>query len=168
LIGRMSGAGTRDDASVFGPLLATNEVLVDLRDGWQFRPDPQDAGVEQRWFAIDASTKDWSPIHVARFWEEENWDYDGAGWYRVTFSFEPKKNQTVKLAIGGADETVTAWMNAELVGSNDSDGETAWDRVVTFDVTSALRSGENQLTLRVLDRTGPGGLWRGVKLLAPK
>ena len=167
LIGRMNGAGPRDDASVFGPLLATHEVLVDLRDGWKFRPDPQAVGVNERWFAIDAS-KDWSPIHIGRFWEEENWDYDGAGWYRTSFTFEPKKNQPVKLAIGGADETVTAWLNGQQVGSNDDDGETVWDRIVTFDVTSALKPGENQLTLRVLDRTGPGGLWRGVKLLAPK
>ena len=41
-----------DDATVFGDLLATQDLVFDFPlTGWLFRPDPHNQGVADRWFA---------------------------------------------------------------------------------------------------------------------
>ena len=59
------------------------------------------------------------------------------------------------------------WLNGERIGAHEQ-GEMGWDERFEFDVTNKLRRGDNQLTVCVFDRTGPGGVWKSVKLLSSR
>jgi hypothetical protein len=68
---------------------------------------------------------------------------------------------------GAADENAMVWLNGEKIGEH-CIGEYGWDQRFSIDVTGKLKSGENQLVVRVLDLGGVGGLWKGIDLMADK
>jgi hypothetical protein len=163
---KASAQKDHSDEETFADLLKNYTIIGDLHANWTFKPDPKDQGVASRWFAPKLDTAGWSPIDVGKFWEEQGWDYDGAAWYRTTF-INPLPDQKILLAFGAADESATVYLNGKKIGAHDV-GEIGWDEPFSLDVTGALKPGENQLTVRVFDRTGPGGLWKSVKLMQAK
>jgi len=149
-------AGTRQDPRLFDDLLNTHDELLDLtRCDWMFQPE------------YDGDSLPLSPIHIARFWEQEGWDYDGYGWYDTHFSVATVPRKQMLLVVGAADESAEVWLNEEKVGTHDV-GEVGWDQRFSIDITGKVHSGENDLRIRVLDRSGPGGLWRPIKIFVAK
>lgn len=87
-------------------------------------------------------------------------------WYRRTFtSTKPDAKRTL-LNFEAADYQSTVWINGTQVGSH-----TGGNLPFSFDITDALKSGENSLTVKVTDATDteyqlhgkqvsePGGIW---------
>jgi hypothetical protein len=143
----------RDWQSTFADLLETQSVLVDLSTpGWEFRIDGQDQ---------------WSPIEVGKFWEEQGWDYDGVAWYRRTFALDASPDGPVQIVFGACDESAEVWLNGTKLGSHDR-GEAGWDQRFSFDLMGKLRAGTNELLVRAIDRTGPGGIWKPVTIFTNK
>jgi hypothetical protein len=162
----MEGEG---EAVTFDDALKTRDVVLDLpKTGWWFRPDPDELGLKQKWFANTVDAQPWEPIEIGKFWEEQGWDYDGIGWYRTMLHVDQlPPGKRISLVFGAADEEAIVWLNGERIGAHEQ-GEMGWDERFEFDVTNKLRRGDNQLTVRVFDRTGPGGVWKSVKLLSSR
>jgi hypothetical protein len=159
-----------DDQATFGELRETQDVLLDFpATGWLFRTDPQDRGIREKWYRVDLPADGWKPIEIRKFWEEQGWDYDGVAWYRTTFTVPTiPAGRKIELVVGAADESATVWINGEKVGVFDM-GEAGWDQRFSLDVTGRIQPGqENQITFRLLDRVGAGGLWKSVKIMAAK
>jgi hypothetical protein len=157
-----------DDAATFADLMGNHEVLLDLTSAdWKFHTDPNAVGVKDQWFRSDLDTSGWAGIEIDKFWEEQGRDYDGVAWYRVTFTAHPPAGKKVSLVFGAVDESATVWLNGEEIGTHDT-GEGGWKDRFEFDVTGKVRPGENMVAVRVLDRTGPGGIWKRVKLMVEK
>jgi len=85
-------------------------------------------------------------------------------WYRRTFE-KPKvaADQRVLLHFGAVDWETTVWVNGQEVGRH-----TGGYDPFTFDITSALRDGENEIVLAVWDPTDTGWQPRGKQVLNPK
>ena len=157
---RQANDEDRNWGASLGSLLQTNRVLVDLTTpGWMFRPDPDNIGVAEKWFDAKATAPDWSPIEIGQFWEEQGWDYDGYGWYRRTIALDATPEGKVQVAFGACDESADVYLNGERVGGHDV-GESGWDQPFSVDLTGKLHAGANELAVRVLNRTGPGGIWK--------
>ncbi|HTL30970.1 MAG TPA: hypothetical protein VL282_17195, partial [Tepidisphaeraceae bacterium] len=73
----------------------------------------------------------------------------------------------IYLAFGAVDEDAQVWLNGKKIGAHEL-GELGWDEVFEFDVTPLLHAGDNEVAVRVFDRTGPGGIWKSVKLLTSR
>ena len=88
---------------------------------------------------------------------------DQAVWYRRTFSVpEAWSGRRVLLNFGGVDWETTVWLNGQKLGEHRG----GYDPF-SFDVTHALRSGDNELVLRVWDPTDEGYQPRGKQVLKP-
>ncbi len=87
-------------------------------------------------------------------------------WYRTDFEFSNIKNgERLLLHFGAVDWQTTAWVNGTRVGSH-----TGGFDPFTFDVTEALKNGQNELVVRVWDPTDePGISWqpKGKQVLNP-
>ena len=66
-------------------------------------------------------------------------------------------------AVGGVIRNA----DGHRVGTHDL-GEGGWKDRFAFDVTSQLQKGENEIAVRVIDRIGPGGVWKPVKIFIAK
>ncbi len=158
-----------DEAETFGDVLKTRDVLLNVpNDGWFIRMDPDNVGLKEKWFSRWVDANAWEPIEVDKFWEEQGWDYDGVGWYRTMIHIDQlPKGKKLSLVFGAADEDAQVWLNGKKLGAHER-GEIGWDELFEFDVTNKLHVGDNQLTVRVFDRTGPGGIWKSVKILSSR
>ncbi len=150
-------AGDHVNDDCFADLLKTHDVLFDFpASGWRFKPDPDDVGVREDWASPTLDDSSWSPIQIEKFWEEQGWDYDGYGWYRIDFTIPVlPQGKHLTLAVGAADESASVWLNGTKLCDHDI-GEYGWDQLFSCDVTGRIRPGKNELTIRVLDR---GSRW---------
>ena len=150
---------------------------------WRFRKDPDEAGVQQEWFAEAIPEPDeWRAIKVPAFWDKTDvGPYQGTAWYRTTFRMpETWEHTTVDLTFGAVDEQAWVYLNGQLVGEHtiasegrDIEGFSIgdlWDVPFTISVpTDQVRlKRENTLVVRVHNEIGAGGIWGGVFVQPPR
>ncbi|MBQ6471863.1 MAG: DUF4838 domain-containing protein, partial [Victivallales bacterium] len=132
---------------------------------WQFRLDPQDLGMKERWFAYDHDTSGWQKIRTDAPWEPQiGAPYDGYGWYRLELDMPEKIDGTPIIIFGAVDEACMVWCNGMLVhrrpypfqGDRDS-----WMEPFEVSLHNAVFPGrKNVIVVRVEDRSGAGGIWK--------
>lgn len=84
-------------------------------------------------------------------------------WYQREFSISDKwKNKQILLHFGAVDWKADVWVNDVKVGTH-TGGYTPF----SFDITTALKKGKNELIVRVWDPTDKGFQPRGKQLLEP-
>ncbi|MFW6082464.1 MAG: hypothetical protein ACOC8C_00275, partial [Chloroflexota bacterium] len=128
------------------------EVVL-LEEGWQFRTDPEDVGVPQRWYASSLDDTDWRALAPGEPWEFSGVEYDGAAWYRTTFTMPSWS--TVYLGLGRVDDAATLWLDGEKLLSWEAENP----RAQALDVTGSAEPGERlTLAVRVEDYGGYGGI----------
>ncbi len=76
-------------------------------------------------------------------------------WYRRTFDYTPKGNERQLLNFEGVDYKCMVWVNGELAGSH-----IGGNLPFSFDVTELVKTGENEVKLRVIDGTDDPDLYQ--------
>lgn len=132
-----------------------------LSSGWTFAPEK-----ERR----EPPTAPWKPIEVTRRWQEQGYgDYFGPGWYRTRFSLEATRpGGKALLHFQGADGDALVLLNQKPVGERLLGEKFAgWNEGFYFDVSESLKTGENELLVRVHKKSEmyPGGLFGNITLL---
>lgn len=149
------------------PLRAADRVYVPLSD-WDFQAEttagtPPPAG------------QGWGRIAVPHVFRQSGVADTAAGWYRKRIQVMDTKLRRHLLEVAGAASVCEVRVNGTRVGSHRG----AYTAAI-FDLSAALREGDNELLLRVgngeeesrdcLSRSSlyhtPGGLYRGVRLIS--
>lgn len=155
------------------------ERWVNLNGIWEFEFDPKNEGLQEQW----ARTKrEWSrTLRVPFPWQAPlsgvaDVEYQGAAWYRRTFTVPPEwRGWRVFLRFGAVDWFAQVWVNGDFVGEHEG-GYSPFE----FDITDFLREGQQTLVVRAFDDTSPeqpngkqtgwytrtGGIWQTVWLEA--
>jgi hypothetical protein len=84
-------------------------------------------------------------------------------WYKRNISLSPKTGERTLLHFGAVDWQATVFVNGKEVGQHKG-GYSAF----SFDITDALRSGSNELTVKVFDPTDQGTGPHGKQVLNPQ
>ena len=84
-------------------------------------------------------------------------------WYKRNISFSPKTGERTLLHFGAVDWQATVFVNGKEVGQHKG-GYAAF----SFDITDALRSGSNELTVKVFDPSDQGIGPHGKQVLNPQ
>ncbi|MCB1231235.1 MAG: beta galactosidase jelly roll domain-containing protein [Verrucomicrobiae bacterium] len=89
---------------------------------------------------------------------------DEALWYRRSFTVEKNEGKRTLLNFEAVDYQSTVWVNGKQVGEH-----VGGNLPFSFDITEALNSGENEITVRVTDATDAPGTYqlRGKQTLNP-
>lgn len=74
-------------------------------------------------------------------------------WYKKIINHKPDAAKRTLLHFGAVDQTATVYINGKPVGKHEG-GYTAF----SFDITSALKKGENEIVVKVYDPTDQG-IW---------
>ncbi len=151
---------------------------VDLHREWVFRKDPDDRGVQERWYSPQpAEPGAWKAIAVPAFWAHTHvGDYLGYGWYRNTFTIpEKQRGEPLNILFESVDEQAWVYVNGRLVGEHTVESEglpttELWNRPFTIQVpTESLDAeGENTLVVRVHSSMNNAGIWGPVRIYAPR
>jgi hypothetical protein len=120
----------------------------------------------------------WKEVTVPDRWENYDSklkDYDGIGWYSVPFSLEKdritKWTQSGKpliFSMGGADDEEIVYVNGIKIGQTKA-GPDIYKKRRDFKIPKkVLRSGQNVISIRVIDSGGPGGIWKTPIQIGPQ
>jgi len=143
----------------------TAESIPLPTDGWLFKNDVDDIGLDEQWFGSEIEEAGWESIAIGDFWGDLGPD-PGVGWYRRTFTLPQHETPArAQLAFGAIDESAWVWVNGEFAGEHDL-GPDGWDDPFRIDVTGMLNwGGENQITVRVLNTAMAGGIYKPVSVV---
>lgn len=129
-------------------MISTSVLSLNGND-WLLIPDPQNIGIEQKWFS--------APLPQARKtkvpWiiQDAFPGYHGVAWYWRDFTApaNPHPRGRTLLRFWQIDYKADVWLNGKSVGTHEG-GETPF----VLDVTDAIKPGEmNRLAVRVLNPT---------------
>jgi len=138
-----------------------NEPLrINLNGPWFFQVDSLDKGLSEAWYAQHFDRSGWIEAAVPDQWERYDLpSYDGVGWFSTKFEYTGGV-QLIALFFGGVDDDADVWINGAKVGSH-----VGYSEAFYFDITKALRHGTNEAVIRVVDYSGPGGIYKPVTLV---
>lgn len=129
------------------PIVRRQEWL-NLNGAWRYCPDPEDIGLAEHWFLGHHYSAE---IQVPYPIESEasgihNLSPVAVHWYECDFAVPADWRDQVLLHIGAADHWSRIFINGFEVGQHRGGYSP-----ITLDVTHALQSGENRLTIRIED-----------------
>jgi hypothetical protein len=119
---------------------------ISLNGDWNFVADPTGALDAGRL----ASAQYVRPTRIPSSWQTQFADlrdYAGIGWYWRSVSIEPvPRDRVILLRFGAVDYLADVYVNGQRAGLHEG-GYLPFE----FDITSLVRSGENQIAVRVVD-----------------
>ncbi len=159
-----------------------NQLLtskVSLNGIWQFRADPDKAGLSKEWYKAVPTSESWQSVSVPHTWQiaQDLAEYFGVAWYHRRFEVSPEwKDRIVRIEFEGVFHSASVWVNGKKAGEHLRKGYTAFE----FDITQLLHPGPDNLLVVMVnsdfdshmlprghssDWTHDGGIYRPVHLL---
>jgi len=128
---------------------------IGLNDGWRFRTDANDEGMDAGWSRqLPAGTRS---IDVPHTWNVgQDADFEGTGWYfrQIDLPAGLASDAHVELHFGATFYKARVWLNGVEVGSHEG-GHTAYG----FDITPLLHAGgANYLAVAIDNRPSVHGI----------
>ena len=143
---------------------AGEDLLQDLYGEWLFKKDNSSSYRET---AYDDT--DWERIIVPSYWDNQGYrSFDGIAWYRKSFTldFTIEQDKRYYLVLGMIDDFDITYLNGQEIGTTD-DGRPfgssqSYKKLRIYEIpNNLLRSGTNQLAVKVMDQGLEGGIYKG-------
>ena len=130
---------TRDALKTWRPQPIVTQTLMTLPTLWEFRTDPEKAGLDQKWYQRESAPEGWSPIRTDNFWTRQKpWtDYRGVAWYRVKFTVPDASRAAMKTAqaknklamhFGAVDGRARIFLDGKQIAEQMLDPGIMWDK----------------------------------------
>jgi sialate O-acetylesterase len=122
---------------------------------WNTTTAMRDSGIAGKW-AQQPAGAGWQPIQMPGFWQQQGArDVHGAVWLKHTVQLpESLRGNDVFLELGLIDDMDSTYFNGTFIGTTDNKYNARRYRVPA----ALLRSGANEITIRVVDFEGNGGI----------
>ncbi len=143
------------------------ETYNQKMQSWQKTMNDKDAGYTNGkpvWAMNNTDNAGWQSMTLPILWEKASLpDFDGVVWFRKKISIPASwAGKDIKVTLGPIDDNDITWFNSEKIGQ--TEGYTK-PRVYTIP-GSAVKEGESELTVRVYDNAGGGGMYGDAKTMA--
>lgn len=140
------------------------ERRLDISGCWQFKSDPENAGVSQNWQSVSLNDSCWEKMEVPGSWELTNLysNYIGKAWYRTCFDTpEYSAKQTVLLEFEAVSMSYQVYVNGKLVAD-----EAVGNYIERFDITPFLHKSKKNVLAVMVDNSVVWGAycnWGGIR-----
>ncbi len=129
---------------------------ISLEGFWNFKTDPYENGVAEKWFLKDQCYTCWDKLDVPGNWNIENEYayYTGTAWYQKYFNVNKGLDNSYFLIFEGIYYDSEIFLNGEKIGESNS-GFLPFE----LDVTKELLNGANNLVIKVNNSFKLGATW---------
>ena len=142
------------------PLPPKPSFDLPIQGPWLFATDPNDQGLEQRWFASNHDDRTWTPILADRPWQVQGYPhYQGVAWYRTSMRVPQHLPSPLYLYLREVSQHYQLFVNGRRVPHS----HVQWPRRLTYaDVSKYLEAGQvNTVAIRVSSSGPEGGIVKG-------
>lgn len=161
------GGITRGKPGIF---VHTDELqtLLQLPDLWKFK-----TGDDEQWSNPSFDDRKWQDLIVPTPWDYQGYgEYDGFGWYRVSFTVPSSlRNEKLYVVLGKIDDVDEAYFNGVKIGNTGRIGGSRWKeniseeyqviRIYRIPSSAVAYDQKNVIALRVFDKMKFGGICEG-------
>ena len=108
----------------------------------------------------NCNDNNWDTIYLPKLWEKTKiGTFDGAIWFRKKINIpESIQKYNLQLSLGPIDDMDIVYFNGTKIGGYEMDGFWSTPRIYNIP-QEILKSGENQIAIRVIDTRGGGGIF---------
>jgi sialate O-acetylesterase len=148
----------------YAPFLDRLDAYAAGNDGDRPKFAPHDfiprTALADGWEAAGLDDRDWTPLNVPGYWQDQAWKLNGAVWYRHRATLPPSWiGHDVILELGACDDFDETFVNGTPVGSVGPKTINAYAVQRRYRIPSTLvASGRVVIAVRVFDNWGNGGL----------
>ncbi len=149
------------DKATFGPLEKEYGYVVDLPRKWKFIADEEDLGIGY-YGNVDWDVSSWDTIEIGDYFENRGYRFNGNAWYRCSFVIPANlEGKRLFLHFGGiAGEPELYFNNHWLPPQKGLKGT-----VIGWEITKYAKcGGKNTVIVLYRNPSGPGGIYKNVKL----
>jgi len=145
--------------------MAVASEKVTLNGEWNFKTDPYNKGLIEKWYDSNTKYDNWDKMEVPGNWDLHNEyaEYVGDAWYNRLFDVKDEwKDQAIRLVFQSVYNDCQVWVNGKEVGKNHF-GFLPFE----FDISEHINYGEkNQITVWVNNVFKVGAIWNwgGIRL----
>jgi len=135
-------------------------IRISKLERWRQLVDEKDKGMKNgspAWAAPELDDGDWRSMHLPGYWEEKSdLQLDGSVWFRKKFTISEQQDiADATLHLGQVDDVADIFINGRQI---DKPYLSKWSEK-EFQIDSTFfRTGENLITLRVMDYDHRGGI----------
>ncbi|CAN5605662.1 sialate O-acetylesterase [soil metagenome] len=145
----------------------SKEAYDEKLKAWQKNVDVKDAGYsngEPAWAINTPDTAGWQTMVLPTLWENASLpDFDGIVWFRKKIMVPASwAGADIQVTLGAIDDDDITWFNGEKIGATQGYNK---PRIYTIP-GSLVKEGNNEITVRVFDGAGGGGMYDDAKLLS--
>lgn len=114
-----------------------------------------DIGIREQWYLPSYNVGEWKSMLQPQEWSSTDLaNFNGVAWFRHEFNLlDEDTNQGGILSLGKIDDNDVTWVNGIKIGETEGAGT---DRVYEIPV-GVLKSGKNNITVKVIDAIRSGG-----------
>jgi len=168
---------TRQALVNFRPEPLVERTLAKLPLVWAFRKDPNDIGLDAKWYLPDAQRgEEWSEIRTDKHWSEQGHSYRGAAWYCVDFTVPAESRAALREALeahkavllfGAVDGTADLFLDGKKIGKQKIPPAAMWDKAFVIPLPTGLDpAAQHCLVVRVEKKSrGGAGIWKPVSVV---
>jgi hypothetical protein len=153
----------------YPPLMEEERTVARLPDLWDFKKDPSDVGLQEKWFAqeIDAS---WAKIRITQDWtsQDPGRGYHGVAWYHVRFDLPATapKGDPLVLHFGAVDGVADIFLDGVKIGEQKEEVGVMWDKPFTILLPAEMDPAQaHRLVVRVQKDNFAAGIWKPVRIM---
>ena len=156
----------------YPPIIDEESVVIELPDLWDFKKDPTDTGIRDKWFekGVDDS---WVKISTSRDWTSQapGSGYHGVAWYHVSFDFPTNvkinAGSGLYLYFGAVDGLVDVCLDGVKIGEQKESVGAMWDKPFSLPLPSDIDlKSTHHLMVRVAKDDAAAGIWKQVRIMA--
>ena len=135
---------------------------IDISKNWHFSPDESNRGISDNWYAESFIDSNWKSIDGGKSWEVQGYsNLDSFGWYRKSVVVPANwRGKDVWIKFEGVNDAYELFINGVKVSAFGEDGKSVAGKPTFTKLSDKLNFGKaNQITVKVNDWVGSGGLW---------
>lgn len=135
------------------------QLEAQAQAAWWNSLDNKGPKVGSSWTSPEFKDDAWGTLSVPKNWDGDLGNFDGVVYHRVRFTVPANlADKAATLSLGPIDDRDETFVNGKLVGATRADN--LWNQARTYTIPAGtLKVGENVLAVRVVDLSGPGGIF---------
>ena len=146
----------------YPPAIEESRSVIELPEIWDFKKDPADVGIAEKWFEDDID-ESWVEISTSQAWtsQDPGRGYHGVAWYHVRFAppASVEKGDGLMLYFGAVDGVADIFLNGVKIGEQHVAEGVMWDKPFTIPLPANLDpAGTHHLLVRVEKDTFAAGI----------